>query len=123
MAASTAYRAPIRSSASFAMADLLASCTWRRTCRRTRRSLRRKSRSYEPNSAGACCPRRLHRSPSRTERAVADREVRRDLEPTLLDVDNELTPALRTLAHPGLEADEFLPALGCCTDGRLPARS
>src|SRR6267378_501982 len=34
------------------------------------------------------------------ERAVADREVRRNLEPTLLDVDEELTPALRTLAHP-----------------------
>jgi len=45
------------------------------------------------------------------ERAVADREVRRNLEPTLLDVDKELTPALRTLAHPGREADEFLLAL------------
>src|SRR5712672_2398268 len=50
------------------------------------------------------------------ERAVANREVRCNLEPTLLDVDKELTPALRTLAHPGLEADEFLLALGCCTD-------
>ena len=50
------------------------------------------------------------------ERAVADREVRRNLEPTLLDVDKELTPALRTLAHPGLEADEFLLALGCCAN-------
>jgi hypothetical protein len=38
------------------------------------------------------------------ERAVADREVGRNLEPTLLDVEQELTPALRTLAHPGLEA-------------------
>src|SRR5260370_31053105 len=46
------------------------------------------------------------------ERAVADREVRRDLEPTLLDIDEELTPALRALAHPGLEADELLLALG-----------
>jgi hypothetical protein len=27
-----------------------------------------------------------------------------------------LTPALRTLAHPGLEADEFLLALGCRPD-------
>jgi hypothetical protein len=47
------------------------------------------------------------------ERAVADREVRSNLEPTLPDVDEELTPALRTFAHPGLEADEFLLALGC----------
>jgi hypothetical protein len=30
------------------------------------------------------------------------------LEPTLLDVNEELTPALRALADPGLEADEFL---------------
>jgi hypothetical protein len=34
------------------------------------------------------------------ERPVADREVRGDLEPALLDVDEELTPALRALAHP-----------------------
>src|SRR5205809_6351328 len=46
------------------------------------------------------------------ERAVADREVRCNLEPTLLDVDEEFAPALRTLAHSGLEADEFLLALG-----------
>src|SRR5215210_7518866 len=39
------------------------------------------------------------------ERAIADREVRGDLEPTLLDVDEEFTPALRALAGPGLEAD------------------
>ena len=31
------------------------------------------------------------------ERPVADREVRGDLEPALLDVDEELTPALRAL--------------------------
>ena len=41
------------------------------------------------------------------ERTITDREVRRDLEPTLLDVDEELTPALRALAYPSLEADEF----------------
>src|SRR5207247_3333293 len=46
------------------------------------------------------------------ERAVADREVGRDLEPTLLDVDEEFTPALCALAHPGLEADQLLLALG-----------
>src|SRR3954451_24634149 len=41
------------------------------------------------------------------ERTVADREVRRDLEPPLLNVDQELTPALRALAYASLEADEF----------------
>ena len=50
------------------------------------------------------------------ERAVADREVRRNLEPTLLDVDEKLAPALCVLTYPGLEADEFLLALGCCAD-------
>src|SRR5512133_2402621 len=53
------------------------------------------------------------------ERAVADGQVRRDLEPTPLDVDEELPPALRALAHPGLEADEFLLALGCRADQHL----
>src|SRR6478752_7879992 len=42
------------------------------------------------------------------ECAVADREVGCDLEPTLLDVDEQFTPALRALTHPGLEADELL---------------
>src|SRR6516162_7010201 len=50
------------------------------------------------------------------ERAVADREVRRNLEPTLLHVDEKLAPALCVLTYPGLEADEFLLALGCCAD-------
>ena len=46
------------------------------------------------------------------ERAVADREVWCNLEPTLLDVDEKLAPALCVLTYPGLEADEFLLALG-----------
>src|SRR4029077_15850609 len=46
------------------------------------------------------------------ERTVADREVRRDLEPPLLDVDQELTPALRALAYASLEADEFFLTFG-----------
>src|ERR1700730_12595927 len=46
------------------------------------------------------------------ERAVADGKIRRDLEPAPLDVNEQLTPALRALPHPGLEADEFLLALG-----------
>ena len=44
------------------------------------------------------------------ERSIADGKVRRDLEPTLLDVDEEFTPALCALADPDLEADEFLLA-------------
>src|SRR4029079_690548 len=51
-----------------------------------------------------------------TERAVADCEVRRNLEPTLLDVDEKLAPALCALTYPGLERHEFLPALVCRTD-------
>src|SRR5215813_2464472 len=35
------------------------------------------------------------------------------LEPTSLDVDQELAPALRALPYSGLESDEFLLALGC----------
>ena len=46
------------------------------------------------------------------ERAVADRQVGSDLEPTLLDVDEEFAPALCALPHPGLEADQFLLAFG-----------
>src|ERR1700722_2588025 len=65
------------------------------------------------------------------ERTVADRDVGRDLEPTSLDVDQELARALRALPHPGLETDEFFLALGCgadqykhaYVDGPLPARS
>jgi hypothetical protein len=35
-------------------------------------------------------------------RAVADREFRRNRKTALLDVDEELTPALRAFAHPSL---------------------
>jgi len=48
----------------------------------------------------------------KAERAVADRQVGRDLEPALLDVDEEFAPALCALPHPGLEARPFLLALG-----------
>jgi hypothetical protein len=45
------------------------------------------------------------------ERPIADREVRCDLETTLVDVDEKLTPALRALAHPRLEAtSSFFPS-------------
>ena len=45
------------------------------------------------------------------ERAVADREVRRNLEPTLLDLDEELTPAPCALSHPVWKpTSSFLPS-------------
>ena len=50
------------------------------------------------------------------ERAVSDREGRRNLEPTLLDVDEKLTLALGALLHSGLETDELLLAPGSCAD-------
>ena len=40
----------------------------------------------------------------------------RNLEPTLLHVDEKLAQALCVLTYPGLEADEFLLALGCRAD-------
>src|SRR5581483_5020322 len=57
----------------------------------------------------------LNRLP-KAERTIADREVGRDLEPASLGVDEKLAPALRALAHPGLEANELLFALGCGSD-------
>src|ERR1700752_5420188 len=50
------------------------------------------------------------------ERAVANRQIRRDLEPAPLDVDEQLAPTLGALPYPGLEADEILLALGCGAD-------
>src|SRR5271166_3078207 len=45
------------------------------------------------------------------ERTVADREIGRDLEPTPLDVDEELAPALRALPHPVWKpTSSFLPS-------------
>jgi ABC-type sulfate/molybdate transport systems ATPase subunit len=42
--------------------------------------------------------------PAFREGRLADRQVGSDLEPTLLDVDEEFAPALCALPHPGLEA-------------------
>ncbi len=55
----------------------------------------------------------LFNSPPEAERAVADGAIRRDLEATPLDIDEEFVPALRALSHTGLEADEFFLAFGC----------
>lgn len=38
------------------------------------------------------------------------------MNPTALVPDEQFAPALRALAHPGVEADEFLLALGCRAD-------
>ena len=45
-----------------------------------------------------------------TERAVADRGFRRDRQPARFQVDEQLLPTLRALAHARLKADQFLPA-------------
>ena len=45
------------------------------------------------------------------ERAVADGQLGRDRQPARLEVDQQLPPALRALAHADLEADQFLLAL------------
>src|ERR1700730_9354348 len=50
------------------------------------------------------------------EGRLADRQVGTNLDPTLLDVDEEFAPALCALPHPGLEADQFVLAFGGRTD-------
>ena len=65
-----------------------------------------------PTPLVPCAGKDLIDSLPEAERAVTDREIRRDLEPTPLDVDEKLAPALRALPYPGLEPNEFLLAFG-----------
>src|ERR1700704_3774232 len=62
-----------------------------------------------------CLP-EAERAPRFREGRLADREIGRDLEPTLLDVDEEFAPALYAFPHPGLKADQFLLAFWGRTD-------
>src|SRR5665213_2907391 len=50
------------------------------------------------------------------ERAVANGDFWGDLQPALLHLNQQLTPALRALASANLEADKFLLALRCRAD-------
>src|SRR5205807_4677211 len=50
------------------------------------------------------------------ERAIGDRELGANRQPTPLQIEEQFSPRLRTLAHTVGEADELLPALGCGSD-------
>src|SRR6266446_1995405 len=50
------------------------------------------------------------------ERAIGDRELGANRQPTPLQIEEQFPPRLRTLAHTVGEADELLPALGGSSD-------
>src|SRR5258706_6056937 len=50
------------------------------------------------------------------ERAIGDRELGANRQPTPLQIEEQFPPRLRTLAHTVGEADELLPALGGGSD-------
>src|SRR5215468_3707229 len=54
----------------------------------------------------------FHRLPE-SERAIGDRELGANRQPTPLQIEEQFPPRLRTLAHTVGEADKLLPALGC----------
>src|ERR1700730_3453129 len=70
-------------------------------------------RSWAPNSALAACPRPhlLDRLPE-AEGAVGDRELGSHRKPPPFEVEEELFPGLRALAHAVDEPDKFLFAFG-----------
>src|SRR5262249_34076627 len=51
-----------------------------------------------------------------SERAIGDRELRANRQPTPLQIEEQFSPRLRTLAHTVGEADKLLPALGWGSD-------
>src|SRR4029453_9091438 len=50
------------------------------------------------------------------ERAIGDRELGANRQPTPLQIEEQFSPRLRTLAHTVGEADKLLAALGCGSD-------
>jgi hypothetical protein len=50
------------------------------------------------------------------ERAIGDRKLGANRQPTPLQIEEQFPPRLRTLAHTVGEADKLLPALGCGSD-------
>jgi hypothetical protein len=48
--------------------------------------------------------------------AIGDPELGANRQPTLLQIEEQFPPRLRTLAHTVGEADKLLPALGCGSD-------
>src|SRR5262249_42017328 len=51
-----------------------------------------------------------------SKRAIGDRELGANRQPTPLQIEEQFAPRLRTLAHTVGEADKLLPALGCGSD-------
>src|SRR5262245_33902931 len=51
-----------------------------------------------------------------SERAIGDRELGANRQPTPLQIEEQFPPRLRTLAHTVSEADKLLAALGCGSD-------
>src|SRR5262249_13633386 len=51
-----------------------------------------------------------------SERAIGDRELGANRQPTPLQIEEHSPPRLRTLAHTVGEADKLLPALACGSD-------
>lgn len=77
-------------------------CTDFGTLLRTRAVLRTQHRWY-------CRKELLERLPE-AKRTVGHDKIGRDLKATTLDVDQQLAPALRTLANADLEADKLPPS-------------
>jgi hypothetical protein len=73
---------------------------------------------------------RLVEGVPKAKRAIADGQLRRDRQTSRLQIDEQFPPALRTLPHACLEADQFLDALGrradqnqhACMDAPVRAR-
>ena len=57
----------------------------------------------------------FHRMPE-SERAIGDRELGANRQPTPLQIEEQFPPRVRTFAYTVAEADKLLPALGCGSD-------
>src|SRR5262249_48924409 len=52
----------------------------------------------------------------KSKRAIGDRQLRANRQPTPLQIEEQFPPRLRTFAYTVAEADKLLPALGCGSD-------
>src|SRR5215813_1797150 len=52
----------------------------------------------------------------KAKRAIGDRQLRANRQPTPLQIEEQFPPRLRTFAYTVAEADKLLPALGCGSD-------
>src|SRR5262249_1790801 len=74
------------------------------------------TRFCAPSSADRGWAATLPRPPARNRARRRRPRVRRDREPAPLQIEEQLTPGLRTLAHAVVEANRFLLALGRSAD-------